>query len=71
MRVYFNLDSLPKEDHYSFTQLFTSRELSEARWFVTSLYDKALVEALVKDLGGGVIRSHHDTADTFFFGVVI
>ncbi len=71
MKVYFNLDSLPREAHYNFIHLFTSRELSEARWFVTALDDKALVEALVQDLGGGVIRSHEETSEVFFFGVVI
>lgn len=72
MQVYASIKQLPREDVYMFDKLFSSQEVQNARWFITHLHDQHTLVELVEDMGGdaSMVRSHPDTADTFFYAIV-
>jgi hypothetical protein len=72
MYVYAEFHRVSDCDTYMFCKLFHEQEIANARWFITQMYDRDVLVKLVQQMGGdeSMVRSHPDTADTFFYAVV-
>lgn len=72
MQVFPSFETLTRADQYMFAQLFSQAEIEAGSWFIMNLYDRKVLVKLVQAMGGdaGMVRSHADTEDTFFYATV-